>query len=98
MIILTIKKSNGDVYWVERFKTTAEKNKWLASEQAKPYWSDDFTLEVVDRTTDIAAAEQAAKDAFNTKIGNIETAAAKLVGIGGLTAAEVNALFGTRLS
>lgn len=98
MITLTIKKANGDIYWTERFKTTAEKDKWLAIEQAKPYWRGDFTLEVLDKTADIAAAEQAAKDAFNAKLGNIETAAAKLVGIGGLTAAEINALFGTRLS
>jgi hypothetical protein len=43
---LTIKNPDNSVYWVEHFKTEAEKNKWLAEEQTRPYWNPSFTTEV----------------------------------------------------
>lgn len=40
---LTIKKANGDVYWVEVFNDLNKANRWLATEQTRPYWDNSYT-------------------------------------------------------
>ena len=97
MIILTIKKANGDVYWVERFKSVAEKDAWLANEQKRPYWRNDFTIEVVDKTADDEAAQEAVDAAIAANKIVRAAAFAKLTALG-LTSGELTALFGRELS
>jgi hypothetical protein len=50
MFELTIKNKDGSTYWVERFNSQTEAEKWLATEQTRKYWKEDFSWEIVDKT------------------------------------------------
>lgn len=50
MITLTIKNSDGSVYWVEHFNDQPSCDKWLAEEMKRPYWDASRTAQWVDDT------------------------------------------------
>jgi hypothetical protein len=95
VITLTIYKARDVVYWVERFNTIEECNKWLAVEQTRPYWGKSFTYEIVDNTPSaevIAAANAAALAAYEAKTSARSVAIAKIKTVCGLSDDEANAL------
>lgn len=98
MIILIIKRADDSVYWKEVFQSQQEADKWLAEEQTRKYWDDTYTYEFIDNTADEIAKIEAAKIIDDARKVSKLSGAGKLVGIGGLTKAEINALFGTGLS
>lgn len=97
MIKVILKRANGSIYWREEFKTLQEADKWIKNEQSKSYWLDTNIVETIDKTAEVEAEKEAAAIAYTEKLAQKELAASKLVGIGGLTATEINALFGTEL-
>lgn len=98
MIELVITKANGDVYWRERFPSLAHAQKWVQLEQAKPYWDNTYVVTYNNKTSSNETKEAAAAVIKAAEVQALNDAAAKLEGIGGLTLADINALFGTRLS
>jgi hypothetical protein len=65
MITLTIKKSDGAVYWTEYFKSQAECDKWLSEEKTRHYWEHDLApwTSVADPVPVIDPVAEAAKQA-----------------------------------
>ncbi len=63
MVTLTIKKSDGSVYWIDQFQDQASCDKWIANEQTQFYWDRTYTFSSIDTTPDpsIAAAAKAAQ-------------------------------------
>lgn len=51
---LIIKRADGSVYWRDGFNSREEAERWLASEQTRPYWDPLFTVEHVDRSKEYA--------------------------------------------
>jgi hypothetical protein len=47
MITLTIKKSDGSIYWTEYFNDIDSCNAWLEEEKTRPYWDESFTSVMV---------------------------------------------------
>lgn len=39
MIILTITRSDGSLYWVEHFNSIEAGQAWLSEEKTRPYWN-----------------------------------------------------------
>ncbi|MCK4609472.1 MAG: hypothetical protein KAT71_08315 [Gammaproteobacteria bacterium] len=77
MYKLEIKRQDGSTYWIEYFNTQADADSWLAKEQTRKYWSQDFSSSVVyegPTPEEIAAKEQAeideqvARDVVRAKI------------------------------
>lgn len=97
MIILIIKRSDNTIYWKEAFNSLEEAQKWLAIEQTRKYWDETFTHEFIDNSSDEAAQQEADQAIEDARKASKLSGAGKLVGIGGLTKAEINALFGTSL-
>lgn len=60
---LKIKNPDGSPYWLERFNSKADLNRWLKEEQTRPYWKKDFQVEVVDNTEALAKIEADARAA-----------------------------------
>lgn len=60
-IQLTIKRTDGSVYWVENFADLNEKDKWLNEEMTRPYWDKTYTTEVVDQGAILDAQFEARK-------------------------------------
>ena len=58
---LVIKTPKGEVYWTERFESKADLNKWLTLLPSQPYWTKDFTTEIIDNSAEVEKAEQEAK-------------------------------------
>lgn len=59
MFTLIIKKSDGTVYVTETFGSKEALDKWLAVEQSRPYWEKGFTTEIIDRTAEAKAEQDA---------------------------------------
>lgn len=45
---LEIKNADGTPYWTEHFNNRQEGDRWLATEQTRPYWKKDFTFQFID--------------------------------------------------
>lgn len=79
MVTLTIKYSDGSMYWQMFFNTMNECNKWLNEEKTRPYWNNTksgigkeiWTTEIIDLTPtpktpeEIEAERKAAQDKQN---------------------------------
>lgn len=89
MFELLIKFKDGQLYWREFFNSPEEMKKWLAVEQTRPYWKNDFTTEVVDHTPLPDPAADAANAARKTQIDTLRARLAALDDQADLTAAEV---------
>lgn len=50
MIVLTILRADGSIYWTERFNDQSSAQAWLAEEQTRSYWDPTFTHSIVDLT------------------------------------------------
>ena len=97
MITLTIKKSDDSIYWIERFSTIEEANKWLNDEKEKSYWDKSYTWELVDDTPSSEQLAQIEADIAESILKNNTdkaSGAAKLKLLASLTNDEVKALFG----
>lgn len=56
---LKITKANGEHYWTDYFNTIDDLNKWLDEEKTRPYWQQDFQIEIIDTTPIVDLIEQA---------------------------------------
>lgn len=54
MITLKIKKQDGSSYWTEHFDSRIECDKWLNEEKKRPYWNQSYTIDIQDRTAEVA--------------------------------------------
>ena len=93
MFELTIKKENGDTYWVERFNTLAAAQKWIAIEQTRSYWDPAYTYEIVDKTPPPPTQDEL--DAIDQRKQQLQVLKARLKALAAqsdLTAAEVKEL------
>lgn len=59
MFTLIVKNPAGQIYVTETFESQEALNKWLLTEQSRPYWQKDFTVEVVDKSAEAQAQAQA---------------------------------------
>lgn len=98
MYLVTIRTAQNALVWQEWFPSEAEADKWIQQAQSKPNWINTYVVSKQNKTSD----EQSGKDDAAASKAAYESAksdaAAKLEGVGGLTLADINALFGTRLS
>ena len=58
MFNLVIYKEDGSIYRKDYFNTRAEAEKWLAVEQTREYWNNDFTYELIDNSPSQQELEQ----------------------------------------
>ena len=71
---LEIKNADLSHYWTAYFNSQEECDKWLEEEKSRPYWKEDFIVEVIDTTPpppsqailDAIAADKAAHDQVRT--------------------------------
>jgi hypothetical protein len=59
---LTIKKSNGDIYWVERFKSQESLDRWLDEEKTRKYWKASYVVSIDEITNPAYVETQEEKD------------------------------------
>ncbi len=87
MISLTIRKQDNSIYWVERFNTIIDAEKWIAEEKTRPYWQNHnkerWTVTIEDKThvptpVEIAAAE-ALKTARQARLQVLSTIGSKTI-------------------
>lgn len=46
MIRLTIKNPDGSLYWQTHFGSQEDCLAWLEVEKTRPYWKEDFQIEI----------------------------------------------------
>lgn len=90
MFELIINKSDGSHYWTEYFNTRPALDKWLATEQTRPYWDATYTTEIIDHTPPAPDPQDAINEA-NRKaaIAALVVRLKQLDDASDLTAAEV---------
>lgn len=57
MITINITDGKGKPYWTEYFQTRPEAARWLNTEQSRPYWQKDFSVEILDDTEEREKAQ-----------------------------------------
>lgn len=62
MVTLIITHADDSPYWKEYFDTLPACNAWLSEERTRPYWKQDFKIQIIDTTADEAVKEQQRKD------------------------------------
>lgn len=84
MVYLTILKPDGSVYWKETFRTRSEADKWVDNEKKKPYWIQDFSITLDDKTAEEAIEDErrkteaeAVQQKFRQALDNLKAARAK---------------------
>lgn len=50
MFILNVKNPDGTTYIKETFEDKVSLDKWLDTEQKRPYWNKEFLTEIIDKT------------------------------------------------
>lgn len=45
---LEIKKGDGSTYWIEHSSIQGFLEKWVAEEQTRPYWQQNFTYSITE--------------------------------------------------
>lgn len=90
MFELIIKYANGSVYWREYFKSMDLLNAWLALEQTRSYWLQEFTTQTVDHTPVPLSQEVLdAREAVRLQIRTLKIRIKTLASQNDLTAAEL---------
>jgi len=79
-ILLTIKRADGSVYWMERFNKQVDGDAWLAREKARSYWEKSWTAA-------FSGSENAAPDFSSAQARETERAA-RLSSLRGLESAS----------
>lgn len=71
MIKLEILEPSGKVYWTEHFRDPAALDKWLAEEQTRSYWKQEYTTRITDNrpTAEDELKRQAEIDLYRDKVG-----------------------------
>ncbi len=80
MFRLIIKRADASIYWTEHFNSLNELNLWLAKEQLRPYWLQEYTTEITDLTPpppsqgqiDAIAAKKAVMLALKTRLDALD--------------------------
>lgn len=73
MVKLTILNADESLYWQMTTNTREECDAWLAEEQTRPYWKEDFIVQIDDQSAAAAAAAAANQTAMEQKIADYQS-------------------------
>lgn len=94
MFTLVIKRADQSIYWTQYFNNLPEVQTWLAKEQTRPYWLQEYTSEITDNTPAPPSQEQVEAEANaeasrKTQVSLLKARLAALDDQPDLTAAEL---------